>query len=65
MIVLGFSVGHDKGAVIIKDGRVAIGISQERLSRMKHDGAFTDGGIPVESIMYCLSELDITMDDLD
>ena len=55
MIVLGFSVGHDKGAVIIKDGRVAIGISQERLSRFKHDGAFTEGTIPVESIMYCLS----------
>jgi carbamoyltransferase len=65
MIVLGFSVGHDKGAVIIKDGRVVIGISQERLSRLKHDGAFTDGAIPVESIMYCLSELDLTIDDLD
>lgn len=65
MIVLGFSVGHDKGAVIIKDGRVAIGISQERLSRYKHDGAFTEGTIPVESIMYCLSELDLTIDDLD
>ncbi len=65
MIVLGFSVGHDKGAVIIKDGQVAIGISQERLSRFKHDGAFTDGAIPVESIMYCLSELDLTIDDLD
>ena len=65
MIVLGFSVGHDKGAVIIKNGRVAIGISQERLSRFKHDGAFTEGNIPVESIMYCLSELDLTIDDLD
>lgn len=65
MIVLGFSVGHDKGAVVIKNGRVEIGISQERLSRYKHDGAFTEGAIPVESIMYCLSELDLTIDDLD
>jgi len=39
MIVLGFSVGHDKGAVLIKDGKVLIGISQERLTRRKNDGA--------------------------
>ena len=26
MKVLGFSVGHDKGAVIIEDGKVIIGI---------------------------------------
>ena len=30
MIVLGISVGHDKGAVIIQDGKVLIGITQER-----------------------------------
>jgi carbamoyltransferase len=65
MTVLGFSVGHDKGAVIVQDNRVAIGISQERLSRLKHDGAFTEGAIPVESIMYCLTELDITIDEID
>lgn len=65
MTVLGFSVGHDKGAVIVQDNRVAIGISQERLSRIKHDGAFTDGSIPVESIVYCLTELDITIDEID
>ena len=38
MRVLGFSVGHDKGAVIIENGKVLIGITQERLSRVKHDG---------------------------
>ena len=38
MKVLGFSVGHDKGAVIIENGKVAVGITQERLSRVKHDG---------------------------
>ena len=65
MTVLGFSVGHDKGAVIIKNGQVIVGITQERLTRRKHDGAFTGGAIPVESIMYCLSVLDITVDDLD
>lgn len=65
MTVLGFSVGHYKGAVIVQNNKVAIGISQERLSRLKHDGAFTEGSIPVESIMYCLTELDITIDEID
>jgi carbamoyltransferase len=65
MIVLGFSVGHDKGAVVIKDGRVVVGITQERLSRVKHDGGYSNGDIPVSSIMYCLSELDITIEDID
>ena len=42
MITLGFSIGHDKGAVLIIDGEVKIGISQERLTRIKHDGAWKD-----------------------
>jgi carbamoyltransferase len=65
MIVLGFSVGHDKGAVLIKDGKVLIGISQERLTRRKNDGAYSGGAIPTESIVYCLSEYGLTMDDVD
>jgi carbamoyltransferase len=65
MIVLGFSVGHDKGAVLIKDGKVVVGITQERLSRIKHDGGYSNGEIPVSSIMYCMSELDITIEDID
>ena len=54
MRTLGFSVGHDKGAVIIEDGKVAVGITQERLSRIKHDGAHQGGILPIESINYCL-----------
>jgi carbamoyltransferase len=65
MRVLGFSVGHDKGAVIIEDGKVIIGITQERLSRIKHDGAWVGGKIPFESIEYCLSSLSITHKDID
>lgn len=65
MIVLGFSVGHDKGAVLIKDGKVLIGISQERLSRIKNDGAYSQGTLPTESIMYCLSEYGLTIEDVD
>jgi carbamoyltransferase len=65
MRVLGFSVGHDKGAVIIENGKVVVGISQERLSRIKHDGGHQGGIIPVESINYCLNYLEITYKDID
>jgi carbamoyltransferase len=65
MRVLGFSVGHDKGAVIIENGRVVIGISQERLTRIKHDGGLQGGKIPVESINYCLNSLSLTHKDID
>lgn len=65
MRVLGFSVGHDKGAVIIEDGKVLVGITQERLSRIKHDGAHQGGILPVESINYCLNYLGITYRDID
>jgi carbamoyltransferase len=65
MKVLGFSNGHDKGAVIIEDGKIKVGISQERLSRVKHDGAYQGGKIPWESINYCLNYLGWTYNDLD
>lgn len=65
MRVLGFSVGHDKGAVIIENGKVVVGITQERLSRIKHDGAYQGGLIPFESINYCLNALNITHRDID
>ncbi len=65
MIVLGISVGHDRGAVIIKDGKVLIGITQERISRVKNDGAYGGGKIPLESILYCMSEHNLTMADID
>jgi len=65
MRTLGFSVGHDKGAVIIEDGKVVIGITQERLSRIKHDGAYQGGKIPYESILYCLNNLSLTTNDID
>jgi carbamoyltransferase len=65
MRTLGFSVGHDKGAVIIEDGKVVVGITQERLTRIKHDGAYQGGKIPFESISYCLNYLQITIHDID
>ena len=50
-IVLGFSVGHDRGATLIINGKVIVGITEERLSRIKHDAM---DSIPVQSINYCL-----------
>jgi len=64
MKILGFSVGHDKGAVVIENGKVLIGITQERLSRIKHDGAYQGGLIPLESINYCLNALGISSSDI-
>ncbi|NBO32362.1 MAG: hypothetical protein EBV05_12475, partial [Cyanobacteria bacterium WB6_1B_304] len=65
MRVLGFSVGHDKGAVIIEDGKILIGITQERISRIKHDGAYSEGTLPEAAILYCLNETELTFDDID
>jgi carbamoyltransferase len=65
MRVLGFSVGHDKGAVIIEDGKVVVGITQERISRIKHDGGHVGGIIPFESINYCLNSIGITHKEID
>ena len=53
MYVLGFSVGHDKGAVLIKDGEVVVGITEERITRVKHDGAYNPD-IPRLSMEYCI-----------
>lgn len=39
MISLGISVGHDMGAVLIKDGEILVGISEERITRIKSYGA--------------------------
>lgn len=63
-IALGFSVGHDKGAVLIIDGKIAVGISEERLSRLKHDQPWNHS-IPLASINYCLDSIGLRYDDVD
>ena len=65
MITLGFSVGHDKGAAIIKDGKLLVAITQERLTRIKNDGAYSGGSLPLESIQYCLNYLNLTFKDIN
>ena len=64
MYSLGFSLGHDRGAVLMKDGKVLIGISEERLSRIKHDSPYSKD-IPILSIDYCLNEYDLKYSDID
>lgn len=64
MYSLGFSIGHDKGAVLVKDGEVVIGITEERLSRIKHDGAYSEE-LPVKSIKYCLDNYGLSYSDVD
>ena len=65
MRTLGFSVGHDKGAAIIENGRLMVAITEERISRIKHDGAYSGGKIPFASIRYCLDYLNLTLKDID
>jgi carbamoyltransferase len=65
MKVIGFSVGHDRGAVLIIDGEIVVGITQERLSRVKHDGGYMGGQIPLESIQYCLNYAGLRYSDIN
>lgn len=66
MVSVGFSIGHDRGAVLIRDGKVVVGISRERLTRRKGDFSSTqDESIPIESIDYCLQSEGLTYDDVD
>lgn len=63
MYVLGFSVGHDKGAVLIKDGEIVVGITEERITRVKHDGAYNPH-IPRLSMEYCINYAGIKYSDI-
>ena len=64
MISLGFSIGHDKGAVIIKDGKILVGITEERITRIKSDGAYSFK-IPALSINYCMEYSGLSFKDIN
>src|SRR6056300_2035543 len=64
MISLGISVGHDMGAVLIKDGEIVIGITEERISRIKSDGAYQHI-LPELSIKYCIDNSGISFEEID
>ena len=61
MYVLGISAYyHDSACALIKNGKIIAAVQEERFSRKKHDNSF-----PKNSILYCLAEAEITLDDLD
>ena len=51
---------HDAGATLFIDGKHICSISEERLTRRKHDGNY-----PINSIDYCLSSGNISAEDVD
>lgn len=57
--VLGTGLSHNGSAVLLKDGRVCVGIEKERLTRKKHDG-----GNDTLAIQYCLDAEGITLKDI-
>lgn len=57
--VLGTGLSHNGSAVLLKDGRVCVGIEKERLTRRKHDG-----GNDAAAILYCLDAEGITLSDV-
>lgn len=57
--VLGTGLSHNGSAVLLKNGRVCIGIEKERISRKKHDG-----GNDTLAIQYCLDAEGITLNDV-
>ncbi len=51
---------HDAAAVLAVDGRIAAGIEEERLNRIKHTNK-----VPVNAVRFCLDEAGIELADVD
>ena len=51
---------HDSGATLFINGKHICSISEERLTRVKREGNF-----PTNSINYCLSEGNISAEDVN
>jgi carbamoyltransferase len=61
MYILGISAYyHDSAVALIKNSEIIAAVQEERFTRKKHDASF-----PVNGIMYCLSEANIKVTDLD
>lgn len=58
--VLGTGLSHNASSVLLKDGKICVGIEKERLTRVKHDG-----GNDNQSIQYCLDAEGIRLEDVD
>ncbi|MDP6945756.1 MAG: carbamoyltransferase N-terminal domain-containing protein, partial [Myxococcota bacterium] len=60
MKVLGINFSNDAAASLIVDGHVVAAVQEERLSRIKHDGAF-----PARAVRYCLEAGGLSLRDID
>ncbi|HEV8370381.1 MAG TPA: carbamoyltransferase [Pyrinomonadaceae bacterium] len=59
--ILGISAFyHDSAACMVVDGKIVAAAQEERFSRVKHDHRF-----PINAARYCLSEANLTADNLD
>jgi predicted NodU family carbamoyl transferase len=58
--VLGTGLSHNGSACLLKDGKIAVAIEKERITRLKHDG-----GNDTAAILYCLEAEGITLNDVD
>lgn len=59
-VVLGINAAHDAAACVLVDGRLVAAVSEERLTRVKHQEGF-----PNHAIDYCLQEVGLTLADVD
>jgi carbamoyltransferase len=51
---------HDSAACLLIDGQIKAAAQEERFTRVKHDSRF-----PTKAIEYCLSAVDLKLEDLD
>ena len=51
---------HDSAASLIVNGEIISAVQEERFTRIKHDSSF-----PTNAIKYCLSENNISLNDID
>ena len=61
MIILGINYKHgDASACLIKDGKLCSAVEEERFTKIKNCSHF-----PINSIQYCLTENNISIDDVN
>lgn len=60
-IALGIHIGHDRGACLIKDGKVIAALAQERLDRKKYSQSLN---LPFKAIDTLLKYCNLTINDV-
>ena len=60
MNILGFHIGHDASVAVVKDGKLVVAISAERINKVKKSDVIT-----LAVVEYCLNAANITLDDVE